>query len=77
MLICGGDVVNWSFVQQGIVDELSLLLAPVADGSKDIPTVFEQFDSTTKSQPIEFELKKVEPLKNDGVHLVYKTKTFE
>ena len=26
MLICGGGTVNWSFLSQGVVDELSLLL---------------------------------------------------
>ena len=33
VLICGGGVVNWSFLQAGMVDELSLFLAPVTDGS--------------------------------------------
>lgn len=33
VLICGGGTVNWTFLQQGAVDELSLILAPVADGN--------------------------------------------
>lgn len=32
VLICGGGMVNWSFLQAGVIDELSLLLAPVTDG---------------------------------------------
>lgn len=32
LLICGGGLVNWSFLQAGMIDELSLVLAPVSDG---------------------------------------------
>ncbi len=28
LLVCGGGTINWTFVQQGVADELSLLLAP-------------------------------------------------
>ena len=28
LLICGGGTVNWTFLQQGVVDELSLVIAP-------------------------------------------------
>lgn len=39
MLICGGGMVNWSFISQGVVDELSLLLSPVADGDPGTPAL--------------------------------------
>lgn len=71
MLICGGGTVNWTFLQQGVLDELSLLLAPVADGSPDTVTVFEKMPSLTESSPVQFRLKKVEQLENDGVRLLY------
>lgn len=41
MLICGGGMVNWTFLQQGCVDELSLILVPAADGNPDSVTVSE------------------------------------
>lgn len=71
LLICGGGVVNWSFLQQGVVDELSLLLAPAADGNPDSAAVFEKADFLPESMPVEFQLKNVERLKGDGVRLVY------
>lgn len=71
MLICGGGTVNWTFLQQGMVDELSLLLAPVADGSPDTVTVFEKMPFLPECAPVQFRLKKVEPLNNEGVRLLY------
>lgn len=74
VLICGGGTVNWSFIQQGVVDELSLLLAPAADGSSVNPTVFEESKYLDVSRPVEFTLKNVEPLKNSCVRLTYLVK---
>lgn len=71
MLICGGGTVNWTFLQQGVVDEISLLIAPAADGSRDAVTVFERSPLLAKSAPMEFHLKDVERLAGDGVRLVY------
>lgn len=71
VLICGGGTVNWSFLQQGVLDELSLLLAPVADGSPNTVTVFEKMPSLPESFPVQFCLKKVEQLKKDGIRLLY------
>lgn len=74
MLICGGGVVNWTFLQQGVIDELSLLIAPAADGSPTSVTVFEASDFLPPSAPVEFQLKGVEQLKGDGIRLAYLVK---
>lgn len=71
LLICGGGTVNWTFLQQGTVDELSLLIAPVADGNPDSVTVFEKSDFLPECMPVEFALKNIEKLKGSGVRLVY------
>lgn len=71
LLICGGGTINWTFLQQGVVDELSLLLAPVADGNPDTVTVFERSPLLSSSHPAAFQLKSIERLKDDGVRLVY------
>lgn len=71
VLICGGGVVNWSFLQSGVVDELSLVLAPAADGNRDSVTVFEKLSSLPQHAPMSFSLKNVEQLNGDGVRLVY------
>ena len=74
LLICGGGTVNWTFVQQGMVDELSLLLAPAADGNASTPTVFEMSPYLAASVPVEFELKNIEQLKGSTVRLTYLVK---
>ncbi len=71
LLVCGGGTINWTFVQQGVADELSLLLAPAADGSPDTVTVFEQSPFLQESTPVEFRLKSVEQLEGGAVRLVY------
>lgn len=74
LLICGGGTVNWTFLQQGVMDELSLLLAPVADGSPSAVTVFEKSDLLPPSAPAQFQLKSVERLKGDAIRLTYLVK---
>lgn len=71
LLICGGGTINWTFLQQGAVDELSLLLAPAADGNPDSVTVFEKSAMLPPSDPAVFQLKNIERLKGDGIRLVY------
>ena len=41
LLLEGGGKINGSFLAAGLVDELSLLVAPVADGSVATPTLFD------------------------------------
>ena len=71
MLICGGGVVNWTFLQQGVVDEISILIAPAADGTPDTAAVFEKSPLLSVSNPMEFQLKDVERAGGNGVHLLY------
>ena len=71
MLVCGGGTVNWTFLQQGMADEISIVLAPAADGNRESVTVFEQMPGLPSDPFAEFELKDVERLKDSGLHLVY------
>jgi riboflavin biosynthesis pyrimidine reductase len=41
LLLEGGGKINGSFLSAGCIDELSLLVAPVADGGGGIPTLFD------------------------------------
>jgi dihydrofolate reductase len=41
LMLEGGGGINGSFLRAGLIDELSLLLAPVADGRSGTPTVFD------------------------------------
>jgi riboflavin biosynthesis pyrimidine reductase len=41
LMLEGGGKINGAMLQAGLIDELSLLLAPFADGSTDTPTLFD------------------------------------
>ena len=40
LMLGGGGTINWSFIQQGLVDELSVVIAPAADGNTSTQTLF-------------------------------------
>ena len=75
ILICGGGIVNWSFLQAGMVDELSLFLAPVTDGSSGSASLFTQVSSLAEGEPVEFLLRETEKIGDGGVRLNYLVKT--
>nr|WP_303183446.1 dihydrofolate reductase family protein [Lachnoclostridium phocaeense] len=71
ILVCGGGTINWTFVQQGAADELSLVLAPAADGESETVTVFERSPLLTASVPVEFALKQVQVLEKGALWMRY------
>ncbi|MEQ5800938.1 RibD family protein [Halomonas sp. H10-9-1] len=66
LAIGGGGAINWSFVQQGLVDEVSMVLAPIADGDANQPRFFKAQEPYSQVSPVAFKLLGVEAL-NDGV----------
>jgi len=74
LMLSGGGFINWSFLQAGLVDELSLILAPLADGENDTPTLFEKPAFLPDTPPVEFTLKSVEAGKGDSIWLRYTVK---
>ncbi|WP_058302720.1 dihydrofolate reductase family protein [Gorillibacterium timonense] len=74
LMVSGGGVINWSFLQAGLIDELSLVLTPVVDGETNTVTLFEKTDYLPLKVPTAFSLKSVEKLKGDGVWLCFITK---
>lgn len=46
LMLGGGGVLNWSFIQANLYDELSVVIAPTADGSSDTPALFETSQQT-------------------------------
>ncbi|MBD5464115.1 MAG: RibD family protein [Lachnospiraceae bacterium] len=77
VLICGGGVINWSFLQAGMIDELNLFLAPVSDGSSGKASVFTQIPSLSEGKPVEFLLKDMEKIGDGGLRLNYLVKNVE
>lgn len=74
LLICGGGVVDWRFLHAGMVDELSMVLSPVTDGSCGGAAVFTQIPGVSDGSPIEFTLKAVERIGDSGLYLNYLAK---
>lgn len=71
LMVAGGGVVNWSFLQAGCVDEVSLVVAPVADGSTTAVSSFEQGGFLPNHGPVALSLAEAKPLAGDGLWLRY------
>lgn len=69
LVIAGGGYTDWSFADAGMIDELSLVLAPAADGEQKV-TVFERTDNSL-NRSISFKLKDVVILDGNAVWLRY------
>jgi riboflavin biosynthesis pyrimidine reductase len=66
LLLEGGGGINGSFLATGLIDEMSVLIVPVADGS-DGPTLF----TSGAQKGIPMALDSLERLERDFVHLRY------
>lgn len=71
LMVSGGGVVNWSFLEEGLIDEVSLVVAPVTDGERTTHTIFENANVEKPSVPIGFKLKNIEIIEKDTVWLTY------
>lgn len=71
LILGGGANLNWSMVRDGLCDEISLLLMPVADGENHTNSLFEANEKYSAPVPIAFSLKSAEPLEDGSVWLRY------
>ena len=74
LMLGGGAVLNWSFLQAGLCDELSLVVAPIADASDKTPALFSVKEGLTTDNPIGFKLEHLEKTEGDSIWLRYKVK---
>lgn len=74
LLICGGGAADWTFLQAGMVDELSLVLSPVTDGSSGNASVFTLIPELSAGEPVEFDLRSVERIGSGGLCINYLAK---
>lgn len=72
LMIAGGGKINWSFLQENLIDELSLLIVPITDGNNTSVSIFEQSKFQLSNDPIDFELLKVDIIHHYGLWLRYK-----
>ena len=72
LLLEGGGKINGSFLTADLIDELSVLIAPVADGGIGTATLFDA--TSTRGPSRHFRLISVERLKGDLVWLRYRVR---
>lgn len=72
IMIGGGGTLNWSFVYHGLVDEISIIMAPIANGSTEMPSLFMAQEPLSQIKPTSFKLLSVEALEDSTVWLRYK-----
>lgn len=74
LMLGGGGVLNWSFIQAGMCDEVSIVIAPAADGSSETPALFETRGGLAPDAPIGFALQNAEVKAEGTVWLRYLVK---
>lgn len=73
LLVEGGGGINGSFLAAGLVDEISLLLAPAVDGGRGVPALFDHgaAGDPPPTQDATFRLRRCESMASGVVHLHY------
>lgn len=74
LMLGGGGVLNWSFIQAGMCDELSIVITSCADGSSETPSLFETRGGLASDQAVGFQLQNAEVKDGGCVWLRYTVK---
>jgi riboflavin biosynthesis pyrimidine reductase len=72
--IDGGGTVNGSFLDAGLIDEVSLLLAPLVDGTTGSTSVFDISASQKNRSAVKMQLKSVKRMSQGILWLHYKVR---
>lgn len=72
LAIVGGGKINGAFLDAGLIDEISIIIGPGADGRINQPTLFD--GRPAKRRPINLKLKDVHSFDDGAVWLRYLTK---
>jgi riboflavin biosynthesis pyrimidine reductase len=74
LMLEGGGHINGSLLNAGLIDELSLIILPLADGTPKTPTTFEVSEYLPKNEASKLKLTDVKRLEHDVVWLRYHVK---
>ncbi|MFD1066582.1 dihydrofolate reductase family protein [Oceanobacillus locisalsi] len=74
MMVGGGGIMNWSFIQNGLVDEVSVILAPIANGDPNGHRFFAAKSPYSRIKETAFQLKSVKELAHDTLWIRYAVK---
>lgn len=75
LMVGGGGTINWSFIQQVLVDEVSMILAPIANGDPAAARFFTAREPNTTPEDKAFDLAHMEHLGDGVVWLRYTPKS--
>lgn len=74
LMLNGGGGVNWSLLKEGLVDEVSIVMTPTADGSTESASLFDGNEKYNGNDPVGFDLIDMQRLKDGSVWLRYSVK---
>lgn len=74
LMLAGGGYMNGSFLSEGLIDEVSIVMAPVADGNTSSVSIFEYHDFLPHNAPMAFSLTSADRVEGDGLWLRYTLK---
>jgi riboflavin biosynthesis pyrimidine reductase len=72
VMLEGGGKINGSMLRDGLIDELSVHVAPIADGTSGSPALFDVDDSGGAFEPLRLSLETVERRADDVLWLRYR-----
>ncbi|MDN5818564.1 MAG: dihydrofolate reductase family protein, partial [Yaniella sp.] len=75
LMVGGGGVINWSLMQNKLVDEVSVILAPIANGDPSAARFFTAREPYTTVEDMAFDLAHLEHLGDGVVWLRYTPKS--
>ena len=73
MLLSGGGIVDWAFLQAGMIDEISLVIPPVIDGGTGLASAFDDSVFAENHSSKALSLIDVQRLAGDCIWLRYQT----
>lgn len=71
LAVLGGGKINGGFLSAGLIDEISLLLAPGIDGRSGQPALFDGIADHAEFQPVRLKLKSVKPVADGVLEIKY------
>lgn len=71
LMLGGGGVLNWSFLQAGLCDEVSLVVSASADANPDTPPVFRAKAGLSTDRALDFTLKEAKVMGKNTLWLRY------
>lgn len=72
LMLGGGGVLNWSFLQAGLCDEVSIVVAPAADGNPTTQSLFLAKEGLSTDKPISFILLGAQAAEGNALWLHYR-----